>query len=172
MVVVVIYICSLYAMVAAVATARPSHLVSILDPDDVVPTPPGVSAGNHLRIGVHDIGQPVDGYIAPEAGHIESLLAFGAGWDRKAPLLVHCFAGVSRSMAAALILVCQINAGREREAALLLRARAGHAMPNRRMIALADQLMRLDGRLVEAVRAMPPPDLLTIGQLVALPAEL
>lgn len=167
-----IYVSSLEGMPAAVAEVRPSHLVSLLDPDHVVATPPGIEPENHLRIGVHDISQPFMGYVAPEIEHIESLLEFARGWERTAPMLVHCWAGVSRSTAAALILACRLNPGREREVVSLLSARAGHAMPNRRMIALADQLLGLGGRLVEAVAAMPPPDLVTAGELVALPAEL
>ncbi len=167
-----IYVCSLDGVPAAVAKLKPSHMVSLLDPDHVVPTPAGVAPENHLTIGIHDISQPFDGYVVPETQHIESLLAFGKGWTRAAPMLVHCFAGVSRSMAAALILLCQINTGREREAAALLRDRARHAMPNRRMIALADETLGLDGRLVDAVRALPPPELATLGELVGLPTTL
>ena len=167
-----IYVCSLNAMPEAVARFEPSHLVSLLDPGDVVPTPPEVRPENHLRLGLHDISEPFQGYVAPEPRHIESLLAFGADWDRAAPLLAHCFAGVSRSMAAALILLCQINGGREREAAKLLRKRASHAMPNERMIALADEMLQLNGRLIDAVRAMPPPRLFAFNELVSLPADL
>ncbi len=159
-------------MPQAVARFEPSHLVSLLDPGDVVTTPPGVRAENHLRLGLHDISEPYQGCIAPGPQHIESLLAFGAGWNRAAPLVAHCFAGVSRSTAAALILLCQINSGREREAAALLRHRAGHAMPNQRMIALADEALQLQGRLIDAVQAMPPPKLWPFSDLVSLPAEL
>lgn len=167
-----IYVSSLEGMPAAVAQVRPSHLVSLLDPDHEVATPPGVEPANHLRLGVHDISQPFEGYVAPETEHIESLLEFGAGWTREAPLLVHCWAGISRSTAAALILAARLNPGREREIVTLLSARAGHAMPNRRMIALADDLMGCEGRLVTAVTAMPLPDMASAGELVALPAAL
>ncbi len=166
-----IYVCSLEAMPGAVVSVQPSHLVSLLDPDHEVATPPGLDPENHLKLGIHDIASHYDGYVAPATAHIESLLAFGAAWDRAAPLLVHCFAGVSRSTAAALILLCQINPGREREATMLLRARIAHAMPNRRMVALADDIMGLGGRLIEAVDELPFPELATMGELAGVPAD-
>lgn len=167
-----IYVCPLDRMPEAAADLRPSHLISLLDPDHAVSTPPGLAPKNHLKIGIHDISEPFDGYVAPAREHIEAVLDFAAAWDRSAPMLVHCFAGISRSMAAALILLCQRNEGRERDAAALVRARAAHAMPNRRMIALADEVMKLGGRLVRAVEEMPPGDFALHGSLVALPVAL
>jgi hypothetical protein len=49
---------------------------------------------------------------------------------------------------------------------------APHAYPNQRMIALADDLLGLGGRLQEAVECMPPPDFLAPLRSVELPAEL
>ena len=83
-------------------------------------------------------------------------LDFATAWDRQGPMLVHCYAGVSRSTAAALIILCQYNPGREMEAALALRWAAPHAKPNLRMIAIADQLLKCDGNLIDAVEAMGP----------------
>ncbi|MDE0727883.1 MAG: hypothetical protein OSB82_15625, partial [Alphaproteobacteria bacterium] len=52
--------------------------------------------------------------------------------------------------------LCQFNPGRELEAAQALRRAAPHARPNRRIIAIADQIMGLDGRLEDAVEAIGP----------------
>jgi predicted protein tyrosine phosphatase len=71
-------------------------------------------------------------------------------------MFVHCYAGISRSTAAALAILCQFNPGRELEAAQALRRAAPHAKPNRRIIAIADHLMGLDSRLQDAVEAMGP----------------
>jgi predicted protein tyrosine phosphatase len=166
-----IYVCSLEAMPGMVARHGPSHVVSLLAPENMVETPPGVEPVNHLKLGLHDITEPFLDYTPPAAGHIETLLAFGAAWDRAAPLLVHCHAGVSRSTAAALILLCQRNPGREAAAAVELRERAPHAMPNRRMIALADRALALEGRLVAAVAALAPADFFGAGDIVALPID-
>ena len=86
------------------------------------------------------------------------LIAFVRAWPHEeAPLLIHCMAGISRSMAAALIALVTKAGGREMEAAGQIRRAAPHAYPNRRMIALADGLLACEGRLVEAREAMGPP---------------
>ena len=77
---------------------------------------------------------------------LPGLIAFVRGWPHdEAPLLIHCMAGISRSMAAALIALVTKAGGRESEAAEQVRRAAPHAYPNRRMIALADQLLELRG---------------------------
>jgi predicted protein tyrosine phosphatase len=102
----------------------------------------------------HDIDRPQPGYLAPQSHHIGALIAFAARWDCQHPLLVHCHGGASRATAAAVILAAVIMEGREEEVTHVLRIRAPHASPNRRMIALADTLLARGGRLVAAVDAM------------------
>ena len=41
-----------------------------------------------------------EGFTHPERVHVEAMLAFFEAWDRQAPMLIHCYAGVSRSTAA------------------------------------------------------------------------
>jgi predicted protein tyrosine phosphatase len=54
-----------------------------------------------------------------------------------------------------------------------LRQRAPHAQPNRRIVALADDMLDLDGRLVDAVEAIGAREPgLNMGRLVQLPAFL
>jgi predicted protein tyrosine phosphatase len=66
-------------------------------------------------------------------------------------LLIHCEAGISRSTATALIMyACWLGPGHEDEAMERLIAQRPYASPNRRMIALADKLLALDGRLLKA----------------------
>jgi predicted protein tyrosine phosphatase len=67
-------------------------------------------------------------------------------------VLIHCEAGVSRSTAAALIMyACWLGHGREREAMARVLAQRPVAIPNRRMVELADRLLALDGRLLAAL---------------------
>ena len=64
-------------------------------------------------------------------------------------VLIHCEAGVSRSTAAALIMyACWLGPGREREAMGRVLAQRPVAIPNRRMVELADRLLDRKGRLV------------------------
>jgi predicted protein tyrosine phosphatase len=93
-------------------------------------------------------------------------------WPGDEPLLVHCYAGVSRSMAAALIALSLEDDRREMEAARILRAAAPHAHPNARIVALADRLLGRQGRLVAANQAMGPATPVVEGPLVELPPVL
>jgi predicted protein tyrosine phosphatase len=152
---------------------RPSHVVTLLDPQTVVATPTGIARARHLRLGIDDITEPADGSVAPTKDHVAHILGFAREWDRTAPLLVHCWAGISRSTAAALILLCDIHgSGREHEIAQGLRARAAHAQPNKLMIRHADALMGREGRMIEAVEAMGPARIVWEGEVVELPLTL
>jgi len=65
--------------------------------------------------------------------------------------LIHCWAGISRSSAAAFAIACDRNPGFERDIADELRRRSPSATPNRLMVRLADDLLRRDGRMVDAI---------------------
>lgn len=70
------------------------------------------------------------------------------------PLLIHCFAGVSRSTAIALSIIASRHpAGAERQALEALLAIAPQAVPNLLVIRHADDLLRRQGTLFETVRA-------------------
>ena len=154
-----IYVCNLEEMPRHAALLAPGHLISLLPTDEQPPTPPNVAAERHLRVEVHDISEPLPGHVLPAQPHIEPLIDFlqtRAAEQPHDPLLIHCWAGVSRSMATALIALCLEARGREVEAAVRLRRAAPHAQPNRRIVELADQLLGRRGRLTAALEAMGP----------------
>lgn len=165
-------ICSLASLPDVVAQRQPSHLITLLGPDWMIDELDEIGPGRHLRITVDDIHEPMPGLIAPEAGDVERALAFARAWDGDAPMVVHCFAGVSRSSATALAIACERNPGTpEHEIALLLRRLAPHAFPNRRITAIADQLLGRRGRLIDAVEAMGRDDLEAPHVPVELPSR-
>ena len=147
-----IHVCSLQAMPSEAARLGPTHLISILDPEDYAETPGGVDPARHWRFGFNDISEPEPDQLMPEQADIERLLKFGDGWDGVAVTLIHCFAGISRSTAAALILICQRNAGRELEA--------------------AERLRSCDGRMVDALRVLPMPPSFDVDETISLAAAL
>jgi predicted protein tyrosine phosphatase len=135
-------VCSLVAAPEVIAARRPSHVISLLSPDLMAGLDHGMPEANHLRLTVDDIAQAEPGLIAPDEAMVAGLLGFARGWDAQSPRVVHCLAGVSRSTAAALAIVCDRNPHMsERELAKMLRRRAPHAFPNRRIVALADHLL-------------------------------
>jgi predicted protein tyrosine phosphatase len=165
-----IYVCNLIDMPAYVERLAPSHLISLVAPHEQPSTPDGVLAERHLRVEVHDISEPLLGHVLPEHEHVAILIDFLRKWPPdQAPLLVHCVAGISRSTAAALIGLVIKAGGREEEAASALRRAAPHAQPNRRIVALADQLLDCRGRLIAARETMGEAELTPFGPLVRLP---
>ena len=115
-----------------------------------------------------DIVEPFPSAITTEREHVESIIEFASGWDREAPMLVHCWAGVSRSTAAALTVATVHNPGKEKDLTQRLRDAAPHANPNMRIVRLADDLLGCGGRLVEGVNAMGLGDFVERGPLVEL----
>lgn len=151
---------------------RPSHVLTLMV-EPFVPTPASIRPDRHLRLSVHDVIEPADGIVCPDHTHISDLIAFARGWDRSAPLLVHCWAGISRSTAAAFIVLCDLHgSGRERRIAEALRFHAPHAQPNRLMVRHADHLLGREGRMISAVEAMPPARPVYEGEVVELPLAL
>jgi predicted protein tyrosine phosphatase len=152
-----IHVCSLARLNDTVKATGARHVVTLLGIEDHVPLPPGVGAGDYLRLHMHDITEPSDGQVTPDVAHVERLVAFVRRWDRAAPMVIHCYAGISRSTAAAFTTVCALNPQRdEADIAMSLRRVSPTAMPNGRIVRLADQLLGRDGRMVAAVAAIGP----------------
>ena len=150
-----IIVCGLAEVPALIARRRPSHLVTLLDPASMIETPDGVTAERHLKLGVNDIADPMEGLILPDESVVLRLLDFSRDWDESQPMLVHCWAGISRSTASAFVLACERSPeASEAEIAMTLRRAAAHASPNRRIVALADDILDRRGRMVDAVAAM------------------
>ena len=150
-----IHVCSLARLQETVDDSGARHLVSLLGDEFRVERPRGIAAANHLRLRLHDICSPLDGYTLPDAEHVADLLHFVRGWDRRAPLVVHCFAGISRSTASAYVSVCALSPHRdEASIAQALRRASPTATPNMRIVSLADRLLGRQGRMVGAVEAI------------------
>ncbi|HUZ12331.1 MAG TPA: hypothetical protein VMU93_05735 [Caulobacteraceae bacterium] len=155
-----------------IAERAPSHLVTLLGPEEMIATPAGIDPARHLRLGVHDIAAPQPGLTAPDAALLEELLRFGRGWSGEAPMLVHCHAGISRSTATAFVLACERNPrADELEIALKMRRAAPQAYPNRRIVALADDMLGRGGRMIGAVEAMGANGFALEGVPFELPAR-
>ena len=139
-------------------------MITLLDPGAMIPTPRGLLPERHLRMGVYDIASPQPGMTLVSEAEVARILEFGRGWDGSAPMLIHCFAGISRSTASAFILACERSpVADERSIAMALRRAAPHAYPNRRIVALADALLGRGGRMIEAVEAMGDNGLAAMG---------
>jgi predicted protein tyrosine phosphatase len=164
-----IHVCPYSLVEHTVAKARASHLVTLLGPQFTIATPNRIAPANHLRLYFHDISEFIPDQIAPNEDHIDEILRFVRGWDRQQAMLVHCWAGISRSTAAAFIAVCAINPDvSELLIARRLRAASKTATPNRLMIRLADAMLGRQGRMIEAIEAIGIGVLAPEGQPFAL----
>jgi predicted protein tyrosine phosphatase len=150
-----IHVCSLARLHETVEDTGARHVVSLIGDEDHVERPRAIVAENHLWLRLHDISAPLDGYIMPDEEHISDLLSFVRRWDRRTPLVVHCYAGISRSTASAFASVCALNPHRDEESiALALRRASPTATPNIRIVSLADRLLGRDGRMVAAIETI------------------
>ena len=147
-----IWICSLAAAPQLVRQLRPSRVVSLLSPYDTFPTFQGFGSDLHLQVPIHDIVDDIGDWRAPDLSDAESVIKFVQPWDRAAPLLIHCWAGISRSTASAFITACVHNPDAdEQEIAAAIRDASPTASPNKRLIAHADALLGRNGRMNRAV---------------------
>ena len=147
-----LHICPLGAVERLVREVRPSHLVSLINAEMMIGTPESIAPAAHLKLGMNDISRPRNGLSAPGQAQVERLIGFIGDWPRRAPLLIHCWAGISRSTAAAYIALCVLNPDKnENELARVLRRAAPSASPNPLLIAHADQVLDRDNRMVSAI---------------------
>lgn len=147
-----ILVCPLSKVASLVAARAPERIVSLLDPDFTFPDAGPAYADRHLRLRFNDAHVATPGQGVPGVEHVEELLAFVGKWDRSAPILVHCRAGIGRSTAAAFITACLHNPHvEEREIALALRQASPLARPNETLIKLADAVLGRNDRMYRAI---------------------
>jgi predicted protein tyrosine phosphatase len=147
-----LHVCSL-ALIGEIASQTGARsLVTLLSPGTRVDRPAEIAPQRHLYLAVSDILAPMPGQVLPEPSHLDELIAFVSAWDRAEPMLIHCFAGISRSTAAAFITACALSPLRDEfEIARALRAASPTATPNARLVALADATLGRNGRMNEAI---------------------
>ena len=147
-----ICVCSLSKLGQTVRDSGASHILTLINAGTPVERPSHIAEDRHLFLGFNDITTPMEGMTPPGAEHVEALIGFAEGWDRQAPMVVHCWAGISRSTAGAFISICALNPSRdEMELAQTIRRLAPSATPNARLVAIADNVLGREGRMVDAV---------------------
>lgn len=132
------------------------EMVSLMAEKQDFHRPGVISADRHLKLAMNDIAFAGTGnLVAPSEQHVAELIAFAKAWDRAAPLLIHCWMGVSRSPAAAVIAVLSVDPEQDEFAlAARLRQVAPHATPNTRLIEIGDRALQRDGRLIAAIKSI------------------
>jgi len=167
-----IHVCSLARLHDTVTETGASHIVTLLRLIDRVQRPASIAERNHLILGMDDISIPMDGYTHPAEEHVHDLIGFVQRWDRRAPVVMHCYAGISRSTASAFATVCALNPHRDEiEIAKKIRAASPIASPNRRIVSLADRALGRNGRMLRALDEMGPGAMMVEGRPFVIELE-
>lgn len=148
-------VCRLDQIAEAAVRHGAREMISLVAAEQAFHRPGVIDANRHLNLGLNDITEEQEGLTAPGEAHVDRIIRFAHGWDRRAPLLVHCWLGISRSPAAALIAALAVHPEQD-DAALALRLRRASPFvsPNARLIDIADDVLGRNGRLRRAVRAI------------------
>ena len=149
----------------AYARLKPGRVISLLSEDEVVPSFPGLPDDRHLKLYV--ARESCAASIADAAkSRAREIIDFARMWDGEGDILIHCHRGVSRSTAAAFIILC-MREPETSEVTLLrrLRCAAPHADPCPLFVSYADEILGRDGRMAEALDDLCPP-------CAAMPAPL
>jgi predicted protein tyrosine phosphatase len=128
------------------------HVISIGDPGEPPPAGFGQRA-SRLRLIFYDVDEDTAFEFGPERHHVQAIISFARRIaDAEGQLLIQCSAGVSRSPAAALtVYATWLGAGRENEAVEAMFRAAPDAIPNRRIVEFADELLGRNAALIRAL---------------------
>jgi predicted protein tyrosine phosphatase len=132
------------------------EMISLMAKEQAFHRPGVIRADRHLLLNMNDITFKGTGnLVAPDETHVRAIIEFAAAWQQDAPLLIHCWMGVSRSPAAAVIAALSLYPDQDEMAlALSLRTASPYATPNARIIAIGDRLLGRDGKLVAAIKTI------------------
>lgn len=147
-----IVVCSLREAQRQILQHKASRVISILSPEMNHEVFDGVTGDAHLRLSFHDVSTATPGLSMPKSDDMTRLITFIRGWDRQDPMVIHCWAGISRSTAAGYIATCLLNPhADEVELAQALRAASPSATPNSMLVRLADDALGRHGRMRQAI---------------------
>lgn len=133
---------------------KAKEMISLLAEKQDFHRPAVIAAERHLTLGMNDITFAGTGnLVAPQESHVQQIIAFARDWDQTAPLLIHCWMGVSRSPAAAMITSLALYPDDdETRLAERLRTASPFATPNSRLVQIADDVLGRQGRFADAVK--------------------
>lgn len=146
-----IFVSSLSGLPALAASLERFDLLTLLSPSGAARDWTGLARERHVELSFHDIVELTPDLIAPDIEMMRAVIDFGRGAVEDRALLIHCWAGISRSSAAAYAIACDRNPGYEFEIADELRRRSPYVTPNRLMVRLADEMLGRDGRMSAAI---------------------
>lgn len=148
-----IIVCGLHAAQIQIDLHKAKSVIGILGPE--TPHPEYDNIENHLKLTFNDINVETPGLITPHEQDARRLISFVESWNQKQPLLIHCWAGISRSTASAFAALCMLRPKvDELEIAQELRKASPSATPNRLITKQVDHVLGRQGRMLAAIEAI------------------
>ena len=129
-----------------------THVIGLLGPESTHPELVLIRPQNRLKLSFNDITVPAEGMICPAEKDVRDLVGFVDAAGTEANILIHCWAGVSRSTAAAYTAKCVLEPqASEFDLAREMRLLSASATPNRLLVAFADKILGRNGRMSAAI---------------------
>ncbi|WP_312797841.1 protein tyrosine phosphatase [Tianweitania sp.] len=150
-----IHVTPLSRLPETLSASKAGRMIALQSIGATFERPAGIAPKDYLQLEMHDIAQEREGYVAPSREQVQAILKFAERVSADDPILIHCYAGISRSTAAAYAIAAALRPELSEEAlAQELRQSSPSATPNPRIIALADDLLGRQGRMVAAIRSI------------------
>ena len=147
-----IIVCGLSRAQEQIDLYQAQSVIGILGPETAHPIYRGIAEKQHLKLTFHDINEDAVGMKGASSDDVDLLLNFITAWDQKSPLVIHCWAGISRSTATAFAAMCLLHPRQdEMELAQRLRLASPTATPNRLITKHVDNRLGRNGRMLGAV---------------------
>ena len=160
-----IIVCSLNDLVNVCESIKPKFVISVIDPGYAPETPKGVE--HHLKLGFDDIIKISSenkifrlntDYIPqtlPAEDHVKSIIDFTNNYHDSEDIVIHCWCGVSRSMATATYLLCRNNTSTIQQNIKYIRNIAPHANPNKLLIKLFENKLNVRNEITSSYEKFP-----------------
>jgi len=137
-----------------------NYIISILSPGESFPVFNDIKNTNHLKLSFNDITCQKKNLIEPALYHVENILNFSKKCSKNETLLIHCYAGISRSTAVALILYSYYKKDIKADfIAKKFRSLSPFANPNSLLLKLGDHLIGNNNVLTECHGLLKKPKL-------------
>ncbi len=150
-----IIVCGLSRAQEQIDLHKAQSVIGILGPETAHPTYRGIAEALHLKLTFNDINEHAAGMKAASVDDVDLLLNFISAWDKKHPMIIHCWAGISRSTATAFAALCLLQPLEdEMILAQKLRVASPSATPNRLITKYVDDRLGRNGRMLLAVESI------------------
>lgn len=142
-----ILVCAKSEVIKNIKVFNPSFIISTLDIGDKIFIPPQFNKQNHLMLNFDDEDDKNNSF-SPKLHHAQRILSFADRFNDNDKILVHCFAGISRSTAVALAIFIKNNRNFEEAENFILNARK-FPFPNLLLAEHFDNLLNCHGQFIE-----------------------